>query len=157
MLTGRFGPVYMGMPLDELKQVLGEPSESYDSGAGTALLFYKGFEFYYFTDDNTLYGIQNDNVSYEIPDVIENRFRFNDDLEIDTWFIHFGKALTYEQVLIFLDHEQVGFEKHDKPDHDEITLPGGVSFDFENYKDEQGNMKFERTKAKLIGIRYFVF
>ncbi len=155
ILTGRFGPIYIGMPMDELKRILGEPGDSHDSGAGTALLFYEGFEFYYETDRNTLYGIQNDNVQYELPDIQGNVFQFKDDIQIDTWFIQFGKPLSYAQVVGFLRSEKIEFQERDRIDYDELKFPSGVTFDFENWKDYTGKQIISREEAALNGIRYF--
>ena len=156
ILSGRFGPVYIGMPIDELKQLFGEPGDSHDSGAGTALLFYEGFEFYYYTETNTLYAIQNDNVQYEHPDAKGNVFQFRGDIQIDTWFIQFGEPLSYQQVLEHLRAENIPFEEHHKSDYDELKFPSGVTMDFENWKDDEGKVILERNEASLNGIRYFV-
>lgn len=156
ILSGNFGPVYIGMPIDDLKQHFGEPGDSYDSGAGTGLLFYNGFEFYYYTDNGAVYGIQNDNLQYEGPDrKSDGLYYFDDTILVDTWFIEFGVPLTYQQVLKHLTQEGISFEERARDDYDELKFPSGVTFDFENWKDYTGKQIINREEAVLNGIRYF--
>lgn len=159
ILSGNFGPVYIGMPIDELKQHLGEPGDSYDSGAGAGLLFYNGFEFYYYTDNGAVHGIQNDNLRYEGgPDRKSDCLYYLDDtILVDTWFIEFGKPLSYQQVTELLKREDVSFEACEKDGYDELKFPSGVRFDFDNWKDDEGKRIINREEAVLNGIRYFVY
>lgn len=157
ILTGQFGPVHIGMSVDELKQHLGKPGDVHESEAG-GILFYNGFEFYYYTDSYTLHGIQNDNLRYEGPDQKSAcLYYFNEAILVDTWFIEFGEPLNYQQVLERLKQEGIPFEKHARDDYDELKFPGGVTFDFENWKDYEGKQTINREEAMLNGIRYFTY
>jgi len=158
VLSGRFGPVYIGMPIDELKHYLGEPGDSYESKSGAGFLFYNGFEFYYYTDTNTVHGIQNDNLRYEGPDRKSDYLYYVDDaILVDTWFIEFGNPLNFTQVTELLKREDISFEACEKDGYDELKFPSGVRFDFENWKDDEGKKIINREEAALNGIRYFTY
>lgn len=156
ILTGDFGPVYIGMFVEELKNHLGEPGDHYNSGNGSGLLFYNGFEFYYYTDSNMLYAIQNDNLRHEGPErKSAHLYYFNDTILVDSWFMEFGKPVTYKKVLERLRQEGIVFEEKARDDYDELIFPSGVTFDFENWKDNEGKQIISREEAVLNGIRYF--
>lgn len=158
ILSGNFGPVYIGMPIDELKQHLGEPGDSHDSGAGAGILFYNGFEFYYYTDTGAVHGIQNDNLLYEGPDrKSDGLYYFEDTILVDTWFIEFGKPLSYKQVKENLEREDIFFEECEKDAYNELRFSSGVRLDFGNWKDDDGRQIIDRDEAALNGIRYFIY
>lgn len=158
ILTGHFGPIYIGMPMEELKEYLGEPSDHFDSGSGSAVMFYNGFEFYYYTDSNMLYAIQNDNIRHEGPErKSAHLYYVNNTILVDTWFLEFGKPVTYKKVLERLRQEGIVFEEKARDDYDELVFPSGVTFDFENRKDDEGKQIISREQAALNGIRYFSY
>lgn len=158
VLSGCFGPVYLGMPLEELKKHFGKPADSYDSGMGSGLWFYNGFEFYYYTKTNTLFGIQNDNICHEGPEKkSEHLYFFDEDTLIDTWFLDFGKKIPYRKVVTRLQNEGISFETENRGDYDELRFSSGVAFDFENREGISEKEKVSREEASLIGIRYFLY
>lgn len=159
ILTGNFGPVYIGMPIDELKKYFGKPGDSYESQSGAGLLFYNGFEFYYYTDNRTVHGIQNDNLRYEGGPEMKHAhlYYINDTVLINTWFIEFGKPLSYKLVKETLRQEHIDFEEHEQAGYDELKFPSGVRFDFENWQDNKGKKIMNREEAVLNGIRYFTY
>ena len=150
ILTGFFGQISLGMAKSEVIEYLGYPNETADFGAGTSGLFYNGFELFFWTDNEKIFAIQNDNL-YELL-TKKTKYKLNDKIAVDTSFLQFGQTLTYKNLIEYLMKENIKFDTVDKGEYDEIKFLSGVTFDFEN--EEPTQQKFDRNNLKLNGIRY---
>lgn len=150
ILTGNFGRISLGMTKNEVIEYLGNPNEVADFGTGASSLFYNGFEFFYWTDKEKIFAIQNDNLEILFTD--KSKYKLNDNIIIDTSFFFFGQSLTYKHLTEYLKQESIKFDIIDRGEYDVIKFLSGVTFDFENKKLAQD--KYDKGSLKLNGIRY---
>jgi len=151
ILTGNFGQISLGMTKREVIEYLGEPSETIDFGAGVSELFYNGFEFFYWTDNEKIFGIQNDSIEQLFTK--NTKYILNKNTNVDTSFFSFSKTLTYKNLTEYLIKENITFDRVNKGEYDEIKFLSGVTFDFEN-SEHMENIDFDRNNLRLNGIRF---
>lgn len=151
ILTGKFGQISLGMTKSEVVEYLGKPSETADFSSGASGLFYNGFEFFYWTDNEKIFGIQNDNLEQLLTK--NTNYKLNKHTIVDTSFFSFSKTLTYRNITEYLTKENITFETVNRGEYDEIKFLSGVTFDFENAEPKQ-DVFFDRSHLKLNGIRF---
>lgn len=165
-VTGSFGDVQIGMPIAEVKKVLGKPDHEQNFGTGSSGMVYGWYEFFYWTDTQILNGIQNDHLaSYphlkgkaSIKAHIKDITYKNTQFEIDIWFLKPGQDITYQEVIEHLLSENIQFiEKQNEFEDRTIEFKSGVYFDFEEPIDENGNVVKNKEKQLLNGMRLFKF
>ena len=150
ILTGNFGPIALGTEKRQVYEFLGQPNEIVDFGAGMSGLFYNGFEFFYWTENEKIFAIQNDNLNQLLTR--KAKYKITKDIIIDTSFLQFGQVLSYENLTQYLSKEKIIFKVISKLEFDIIKFNSGVTFDFEN--DEANNNQNDRQHLKLNGIRH---
>jgi len=64
-----FSPIQIGQSESEIIKVLGEPTDRLNSGTGSTILSYGGYEFGLW--DNELHYFQNDNLRYQYLHLIK--------------------------------------------------------------------------------------
>lgn len=149
-LTGKFGPVNVGMHRDGIVEILGKPDAEQDFGTGFSGLLYAWYEFFYYTDSKILSSIQNDHLMANCLNHGECIYFENDKFRIDHWFLDAGKDFTYQEVKDILVKEKINFKEVSKRDYLELKFESGVKMDFvESSKDS------EKDKHLLNGIRFF--
>jgi hypothetical protein len=150
ILTGNFGLVSLGMSKNEVIEYLGQPNETADFETGASGLFYNGFEFFYWTDNDKIFSIQNDNLDQLLTK--EAEYKLNDTIIVDTSFLLFRQTLTYKNLTEYLKKQNIIFDTVDKGEYHIIKFLSGVIFDFEN--EELPKAKHGISNLKLNGIRY---
>ena len=145
-VTGRFGPIEMGMSKVEVTNLLGPPGGEAEFSAGSTGMLYGWYEFQ-FCDDKLIL-IQNDSYDPRDPTAVEFR---NDRFEVDPWFLRTPLPLTSLNVTRNLESEGLSYEiAHlGSPENGikVIMLPSGFHFDFEQ--------ELEKLEDRpLIGFRY---
>ncbi len=146
VLSGQFGKVKIGMDKDEVIKLLGQPDDELDYDTGSCGLLYGWYEFFYFSDNKTISGIQNDNLTtrphLKLPAKIMHQHRKNicyenDCFKIDTWFLRPGHDITRKEVKIILSEEGINFvEIKDSWGNDILRFESGITMDF---SDNTGN------------------
>ncbi len=150
ILTGNFGQISLGMTKSEVIAYLGHPNETANFGAGTGGLFYNGFELFFWTGNEEIYAIQNDNLDELLTK--KTKYKLNDNVIVDTSFLQIGQTLTYKNLTAYLTKENIKFDIVNKGTYDQIKFLSGVTFDFEN--EEPAQQKLDRSNLKLNGIRF---
>lgn len=114
--TGKFGPVGLGMTIEEVIEFLGPPECTTEYSGGHAEIIYAYYEFFYQSPDNILNGIQNDHLA-SLPNLKTGRVNNksdicfqNDNFNIDIWFLKKNRFLTFKQVVANLEKEKISFE-----------------------------------------------
>lgn len=139
LTTGRFGPINLGMKIDAVIDILGEPEGITNYKNGHSEIMYAYYEFFYLRETKVLYGIQNDHLA-TFPNVktgrVNNRrdiFFTNDKFCIDTWFLKKNRFLTFKDVTDRLKKQNVQFEVS-RGFHDDniIKFKSGVTLDFDD-------------------------
>jgi hypothetical protein len=163
ILTGKFGPVEIGMAKEEVIAVLGEPDDDHDFNGESGGLWYFWYEFFYFIDSGRVFAFQNDHVSPEhyYPDEDWMHFK-NDHFEIDPWFLVERRDYTFTEVVEVLRMEGIPFQEKKGFELDILRFESGVTMDFEDRDgvwivDEAGcSVLDESVSGKVLnGIRYF--
>lgn len=167
-ITGRFGPVSIGMTKNQVIDLLGQPEEENDFNQGSSGLTYSWYEFFYWTDTEIVYAIQNDHLTTwpyfkgkakRINHINAIYFK-NEKFELDIWFLKPGKDICYEKVIEILDIENIRYKEIENPSSVYmIEFESGVRLDFNDesnrsYKDGSPII-LKKNKQVLNGIRLF--
>jgi hypothetical protein len=137
--TGKFGPVSLGMHIDTVIDILGEPEGITDYKNGHAEILYAYYEFFYRSDTKVLYGIQNDHLA-TFPNIKTGRVNnkkdicfTNDKFSIDIWFLKKNRFLTFKHTIDNLKKENIEFEVSKGFQGDNIIkFKSGVTLDFDD-------------------------
>ncbi len=167
-LTGNFGPVKIGMSLDQVISLLGPP-EGTEYIEPTTFLLYGWYEFFFDTPSRKLFAIQNDklqaNGTYNDEMIL---FR-NKTIEIVPWFLQLNKDFTFSEVKQIMQNAKIDFSESNSSGDKVIQFESGVYFDFDdrdgewNILDEGGIEKDEDNVIQnpeeyiLNGIRLFSY
>jgi hypothetical protein len=116
LTTGEFGPIHLGMNIDTVIDILGEPEGITDYKNGHAEIMYAYYEFFYLSETKVLYGIQNDHLA-TFPNIKTGRVNNKKDIcftnnkfTIDIWFLKKNGFLTFKDVIVNLQKENVDFD-----------------------------------------------
>jgi hypothetical protein len=139
ILRGYLGTLTVGCTSNDVIAYFGKPSK-YNFDKKNGLIFYNGFEFFYYPDSNIVFAIQNDSL-YALLE--ENIYPITSKVNIDTSYLRFSDKLEYTVVVEFLRQENIPFTEVDKGNYKQIDLDSGVALDFHDDTD------------LLNGIRYF--
>jgi len=128
-------------------------------------LRYGWYEFFFWTESNALFAIQNDSLSG--MDTDEDSFLFkNEKFTIAPWFFKTGEKITYRIVQEILNKENIPYTiKEVENSTNRILFKSDVYFDFIdefNYYDKKTddwlNKKIEHPEDYILnGIRIFDF
>lgn len=151
--TGNFGPIELGMHIDRVKELLGEPEmwTGPDFTPGHGIIVYAWYEFFYSTDTGAVYGIQNDHLA-TMPNLKTGRVNNKRDIcftnelfTIDIWFLKKNRYMTYGQVTAQLDREGILYKKECIDGYIKLVIPGGADIVFDELEGV----------CVLTGISYF--
>jgi hypothetical protein len=173
LTTGKFGPISLGMTIDKVVEILGDPEGINDYKNGHAEIMYAYYEFFYLTETKVLYGIQNDHLA-TFPNIKTGRVNnkkdicySNDKFSIDIWFLKRNRFLTFKDVIENLRKMNVDFEVTKGFDDDNIIrFNSGVTLDFDDLsgmtsydpetKDWTWSEKITDENEKILnGIRLY--
>jgi hypothetical protein len=147
---GNFGPVQLGMHIDKVIALLGEPQSKHDFDNGHSEIFYAWYEFFYETQTGIVYSIQNDHLA-TFANAKTGRVNNKKDIcfsnntfTIDIWFLKKNRYMTYINVYENLKKENLLFEIKLEDGLQTITLPSGVRLDF----DDQRGLSYYDDKTK---------
>jgi hypothetical protein len=172
--TGKFGPIELGMTIEQVKEILGEPEmwTGPDFTPGHGIIVYAWYEFFYFTETRAVYGIQNDHLA-TMPNPITGRVNNKRDIcftnelfTIDTWFLKKNRYMTYEQVIDRLDKDGISYTMNWEHGYIKLTLQSGVYIVFDDldersvYHEELGEWEHPASveapdRHVLTGISHF--
>lgn len=171
--TGKFGPVELGMTIDQVFEFLGEPEGNADLENGHCIATYAYYEFFYLKENRILYGIQNDHLA-TFPNVKTGRVNnkrdicfTNNKFTIDIWFFKKNRYLTFRNVVTCLAKEGIEFSIEPGFQDDKlIKFSSGVKMDFDDnsglyfYHEDTDTWiyadKIENEDEKILcGIRHF--
>lgn len=166
IVTGDFGGVTIGTSKSELFKLLGETDEINDYENGSGGIFYGYYELFFDTKTEKITGIQNDHLliwpklkrKNRIEDHKEAIYFENDTCKMDTWFLQYGKNLTYNEILKTLENESIEFKEiYDIHCGCRIEFKSGVTMDFSDFDDDWFINQTIPDKRKLFlnGIRLF--
>ena len=137
IINGKFGTIQLGMKIDEVIKILGEPTDKAIYDNGHAEIAYAWYEFFYEIKSGILHGIQNDHLS-TFPNVKTKRVNNkkdicfqNDKFNIDIWFLKKNRYLTFNEVILNLDKEKVNYNIIEESQNKKIIkFASGVLMDF---------------------------
>lgn len=170
--TGEFDKIRIG--ISSKKDVIDLMGNDYDFGdfGDTQIIKYGWYEFFYWTESEIIFGIQNDHLQFDGPyheDMIEYQ---NDHVQVDYWFLKVNENVTFSEVLEILNEEnlQYQFEKQSFEGAVEyLKLDSGITIDFETeltswtYDELKGEWDRQSEPIKdqkdyiLNGIRHFKY
>lgn len=128
--TGAFGPVSLGTQKNVVVDLIGEPHNDVEYFRGSRSLNYAWYEIFYDAFTGEVVGIQNDHLFVLGRNHKADIFFKTDKAEIDKWFLKFTRNVTWDQVIIHLNKEEIphSIEKHFEDDI--ILFDSGVTPDF---------------------------
>jgi len=137
--TGKFGSIHLGMTIDKVIDILGEPEGITDYKNGHSEIMYAYYEFFYSSKTKILYGIQNNHLA-TFPNIKTGRVNNkkdicfqNENFVIDIWFLKRNRFLTFEDVVKNLEKEKVIFEiAKNFQNNNVIKFNSGVTIDFDD-------------------------
>ncbi|RYD81192.1 MAG: hypothetical protein EOP53_07010 [Sphingobacteriales bacterium] len=154
-LTGRFGEVEISMAISDVKRILGKPDHEQDYNSGSSGIMYAWYEFFYWTDSQILYAIQNDHLTsftnLKGKDNIKahkNDITFkNKKFYLDIWFLNPGKDITYKEVVEYLLTDNIKFKEiEDEYEGFIIEFESGVRLDF----DDRSGWFYENNDEQIL-------
>jgi hypothetical protein len=122
--NGNFGKIKIGQDKNDVINYLGN---NYNKGIfdKTYILKWGTFEFFFWNENNKLYGIQNDSINYHEE--------INDDktINFDMWFLF--KGITLQETKNNLIKENIEFKQEKYKDYyEQIILKNKICLDFTN-------------------------
>ncbi|ACU61879.1 hypothetical protein [Chitinophaga pinensis] len=115
ILTGKFGPVTLGMTIEEVMDILGKPDGLTEYDNGHSEVYYAYYEFFFLTESRILYGIQNDHLA-TFPNIKTGRVNnkrdicfSNDKFTIDTWLLKKNRYMVFKEVFNRISEEGIEF------------------------------------------------
>jgi phage anti-repressor protein len=168
--TGKFGTISIGSKKNDVVNALGAKFHFADCGE-TQIIKYGWYEFFYWTESESIFGIQNDHLQADCT-THEEMIDYKSELwTIDKWFLEVNKNITFGQIEKLLTEEGISFDivpAYNDSDENIIKCKkSGVTFDFAkeyriveyNEKGEFKNWKefIEKDQSNFIlkGIRLF--
>lgn len=107
--TGQFGTISIGSTKTDVINALGNKFDFADCGE-TQIIKYGWYEFFYWTDSELIFGIQNDHLQADCTNHKE-MIDFKSKLwTIDKWFLQVSKNITFGQIESFLTTEKIPYE-----------------------------------------------
>lgn len=168
--TGKFDIIQIGKSTkQDVINLMGNNFDLGDCGE-TQIIKYGWYEFFYWTESEIIFAIQNDHLQFDCANHNEMIEYENDRIKIDNWFLEVNKNITFSKVIEFLNSEQIKYKlakQNVEGALEYIKLSNGIIIDFVNelttwtYADskDEWNMKHELIKNQhdyiLNGIRLF--
>jgi len=106
--TGNFGVITIGSTKDEILKVFGKEFDFADCGE-TQIVKYGWYEFFYWTENEKVFGIQNDHLQADCLNHKEMINFKNEFCTIDKWFLKENENVTFAQVIKYLNQENIPF------------------------------------------------
>jgi hypothetical protein len=107
--TGQFGTISIGSTKADVVNAFGKKFDFADCGE-TQIIKYGWYEFFYWTESELVFGIQNDHLQADCSnhkEMIDYKSKL---WTIDKWFLQVNKNITLRQVEGFLTAEGISFE-----------------------------------------------
>lgn len=145
----------LGSSFEEVEAILGPPNSKQDNQAGSLLVHYDWYEFFFFDDE--LHYFQNDHLKADCANHNE-MFEFeNDKFKFDSWFLEADRDFTLREVVAMLEAENAQFIVKDEDyrvgELKRIQMANGVVIDFENFTTVfEYNKKGKVKKCKEVII-----
>lgn len=170
--TGVFDTINIGTSTkQDVIDLMGNDFDFGDCGE-TQIIKYGWYEFFYWTESEVLFALQNDHLQFDCLNHNEMIEYQNENIKIDNWFLQVNKNITFSEVIGILNSEHIQYELQ-KQNFDGaleyLKLKNGITIDFDNElttwtyneaKDEWA-MKNESIKNQqdyiLNGIRLFKY
>jgi len=129
--SGRFDSIEIGSSKSKVIELLGTDFDFADCGE-TQILKYGWYEFFFWSDSEKLFGIQNDHLQADCTNHHEMIKFENKNFKVDNWFLTIGKDFKFSEVISFMKTEQIQFkiEEAYKNGPEILKFNSGVYFDF---------------------------
>ena len=152
--TGVFGTIRVEVSKKaEVIDLMGNSFDFTDCG-NSQIIRYGGYEFFYWTENETIYAIQNDQLFY-IKHNSEEILYQNENVKIDPWFLKKKRQFNFEEVLEIIKLEGIKCEIiKDKFRGKYIKMQSGVTLDFIKNESTE-NIDISLQEEVLNGIRFF--
>lgn len=106
--TGKFGTISIGSTKADILNLLGNKYELHEAEE-TQIIRYGWYEFFFYTETETVFGIQNDHLLADCTNHKEMISLGNSRCTMDTWFIQENKNISFAQVEDYLHKEGIPF------------------------------------------------
>jgi hypothetical protein len=171
--TGKFGTIGIGSTKTDVIKLLGEGFDFADCDE-TQIIKYGWYEFFYWTNTEKIFGIQNDHLMNDCANHSEMIILENSVCGLDKWFLKENENITFKQISELLAKENIAFVVEPTyPGCDENIIKcieSNVKFDFAmgySYTQMDDNGEFKdwvevvlaekEEDAVLNGIRLFEY
>lgn len=142
--TGLFGNIKVGeSSKNDVIQLLGDNYEWADCGE-SQIIKYGWYEFFYWTESQLIFGIQNDHLKFDCTNHDEMICFENEIVKIDHWFLKVNEHITYSNLKEIFNQEGIPYKVNRQPYDgalDYIELSNGIAFDFD---DSLVNWSYDR-------------
>jgi len=127
--TGQFGLIKLGMNIDEVIKILGQPENRLDS-PDAILISYGYWEIHFLCNNNNkVFLIQNDNLLYDCTNHDELIEFKNDHFTINLEFLKPFEYIRLEKIIDILKANNIEYQlNHNKPYH--LELANGINLGF---------------------------
>lgn len=170
--TGDFDKIKVGISTkQDIIDLMGRDYDLGDCGE-TQIIKYGWYEFFYRTESEIVFAIQNDHLQFDCSNHKEMIEYQNENIKIDNWFLQTNKNIKFSEIIRILESEKIEYEL-EKQNFDEalvyLKLQNGITIDFtnelrswiHNESDDEWEMKRELIKNQqdhiLNGIRLFKY
>ena len=160
-LTGKFGPVEIGMTKSAVISHLGEAESECNYDKHAFSLSYGAYELFFNKPDEKLTGLQNDHLFYVDQTKNDSVLFSNSKFEIDSWFIKPYQYSKYAEVRAILQIEGIAFIEESQWGATNIKLNSGIYLSFTNGAywsiDDEEFIEPAKTRDEffLEGIRLY--
>ena len=168
--TGEFDTIQIGKSTkQDVVDLMGTDFDFADCGE-SQIIKYGWYEFFYWTESNIVFAIQNDHLQFDCTNHNEMIEYQNESIKIDNWFLTVNKNITFSEIIDILKSENIHYEleKHNFDGALEyMRLNNGITIDFDNElttwiynkSEDEWDMKNELINNQqdyiLNGIRLF--
>lgn len=168
--TGKFGTISIGSKKADVVNALGNKFDFADCGE-TQIIKYGWYEFFFWTESELLFGIQNDHLQADCTNHKEMIHYKSKLWLIDKWFLEVNRNITFGKVEEYLISEGISYDivpAYKGCDENVIKcMQSNVTFDFTNeyrlvelnekgiFKNWKEFIENEQSNFVLNGIRLF--
>ena len=106
--TGKLGSIGVGSTKHEIIEQFGKRYDFGDCGE-TCIIKYGWYEFFYWTETEKVFGIQNDHLQADCVNHADMIFFRNKNFIIDHWFLKVGENITFKEIIELLNAESITY------------------------------------------------
>ncbi len=161
--TGKFGTIEVGKSTKQ--DVIDLMGENFDFGDfyETQIIKYGWYEFFYWTETEVVFAIQNDHLQFDCSNHNEMIEYENSQIKIDSWFLTVNKDITRSEIMEILTKENIEFTSERFSPNvalEHLKLKNDITIDFSDeirtWAEDKITGEYERHEEPIAQQKDYV-